>query len=413
MSAPVVSDHALLQYHLLLSIEPTNGKYCYHPIMTNTCALAKRNDKYAPRFRQLRYYRRVAAFQMAMLALTIGIGASRKASTQLTVYSTRSCSAFALYPAACRGIPYYNLAISTVRYLSGASTDSAQDSSSPISSDTDDDNTTKFIPPWSLPRLRNPNSKAFARFRQHVNPLARRFQMPTDLPEDWPHCDFDDINLPLYLDIGCGKGGFLLDLVGRRHRGNTFETDDSEDTSSQWLPSQMNYLGLEIRPGVSQYAQARVEKKGLSGKLSFVGCNANVDLERLLNLYHGTDKVNITGKNNRLAFVSIQFPDPHFKKQHAKRRVVTPSLVHTLAKFMKKGDVVFLQSDVKDVLVDMRERFCEDGEMYFIEFQHEKMKEYELENPLGVPTEREVSVQTNDLPIFRTLFRRNSVTFEG
>ena len=39
-----------------------------------------------------------------------------------------------------------------------------------------------------------------------------------------------------------------------------------------------------------------------------------------------------------MAFVSIQFPDPHFKVRHSKRRVVTPELVATLAKFMNEDD---------------------------------------------------------------------------
>ena len=192
----------------------------------------------------------------------------------------------------------------------------------------------------------------------------------------------------------------------------------------------MNYLGLEIRPGVSQYSQARVSKRGLDGKLSFVGCNANVDLDRLLTLYQESAENN--GKdddesNNRLAFVSIQFPDPHFKKGHVKRRVVTSELVTTLAKFMKKDDVVFLQSDIKDALEAMREKFVEDGGdgmLYFDEqlchskhsddeSEEQQEEEYGIENPLGIPTEREVSVLKKGLPIYRTLFKRNGVVFES
>jgi tRNA (guanine-N7-)-methyltransferase len=247
--------------------------------------------------------------------------------------------------------------------------------------------------------------------------------MRTELPDDWPKCDFANVNLPLYLDIGCGKGGFLLELVGRRHGngvvGLSLGEDayraisrSMEDTTSQWLPENMNYLGLEIRPGVSQYAQARVEKRGLDGKLSFVGCNANVDLDRLLTLYHDAAESNA---DQCLAFVSIQFPDPHFKKAHEKRRVVTPELVKTLAKFMKKDDVVFLQSDIKDALEAMREKFAdEDGMLYFYEIECEQdgdaeEEDYNMNNPLGVPTEREVSVLSKELPVYRTLFRRNNV----
>lgn len=252
--------------------------------------------------------------------------------------------------------------------------------------------------------------------------------MNADLTDNWPHSEYTSVNRPLYLDIGCGKGGFLLELVGRRHGSNKPANigDDSymnstktyEDTTDTWLPSQMNYLGLEIRPGVSQYAQQRVEKRGLSGLLSFVGCNANVDLDRLLTLYQESaeDEDNEDGENNnRLAFVSIQFPDPHFKKGHVKRRVVTQALVRTLAKFMKEGDVVFLQSDICDALEAMREQFVEDdGKLYFDEHvnEEEQQEEYGMGNPLGIPTEREVSVLKNGLPIYRTLLKRNGVAFD-
>lgn len=243
---------------------------------------------------------------------------------------------------------------------------------------TNNNDDERYIPPWSMSQLKDPSSKQYARFRQHVNPLSRRYQMAADLPNNWPYSDFGNVNRPLYLDIGCGKGGFLLELVGRRH-GNKNNSNNSnekqggsdlekaingvrddtfmnitktlfEDRTDDWLPPDMNYLGLEIRPGVSQYAQARVEKRGLGGTLSFLGCNANVDLDRLLTLYQesaaassNNNEDNNEDSNSRLAFVSIQYPDPHFKKAHSKRRVVTPELVTTLAKFMKEDDVVFLQ----------------------------------------------------------------------
>lgn len=292
----------------------------------------------------------------------------------------------------------------------------------------DEENNT-YIPPWSMPQLKDTSSSRSTRFRQHVNPLARRYQMSTDLPDQWPQSDFANVNLPLYLDIGCGKGGFLLELVGRRYGQRQRNIKDDSymnstktfaDTTNDWLPIDMNYLGLEIRPGVSQYSQKRVEKRGLGGMLSFVGCNANVDLDRLLSMYQEKSEEEEMEKKNRLAFVSIQFPDPHFKKGHIKRRVVTAELVTTLAKFQEEGDVVFLQSDIKDALEAMREKFVEfNGKLYFDEWlDYDKTNgdddnEYGMDNPLGIPTEREVSVLKKGLPIYRALFKRNGVVFEG
>lgn len=173
--------------------------------------------------------------------------------------------------------------------------------------------------------------------------------------------------------------------------------------SSENLP--YNYLGLEIRPAVAYYAKERVNKHACKGVLEFVGCNANVDLHRIIHRYHdasGADRL-------LLELVAIQFPDPHFKTAHAKRRVVTPKLVRVLAQNMPPGARVFLQSDVQSVLDDMRQRFRENP--YFTDTV-DSDNEYIPENPLGVPTEREGSVLKNNLPVYRSIFIRSEKSFE-
>jgi len=239
--------------------------------------------------------------------------------------------------------------------------------------------------PWNKSdKLDNGSSQRNkSRFRQHVNPLARKYQMETELPDGWPSNVFDEMVRPLHIDIGCGKGGFLLNLAKER-------------------PGK-NYLGLEIRPSVVEFAQERVAIHNLEGSLAFVGCNANVDIARILSLY----QINGGGP---IDLVSIQFPDPHFKRNHSKRRVVTPLLAETLAKFMPSASVVFLQSDIQDVLDDMRLRFRE-FDKYFQD-ESDDVNEYMPENYIGIPTEREISVFNRDLPVFRTIFRRTAVEFQ-
>lgn len=239
--------------------------------------------------------------------------------------------------------------------------------------------------PWNRPVKLDPparrNNKR--RFRQHVNPLATQYQLQTPLSDAWPTDVFDDMTRSLHLDIGCSKGGFLLELAAKK-------------------PGK-NYLGVEIRPDVVEFAQSRVAKRGLVGTLNFVGCNANVDLDRLLMRYQSAG-------GGTLDVVTIQFPDPHFKTSHLKRRVVTTLLVQTLAKFMPPEAVVFLQSDIRDVLDDMRSKF-RDNDVYF-EDTLNNVEEYLPENYIGIPTERETSVIDNGLPVYRTLFRRTTAAFE-
>jgi len=242
--------------------------------------------------------------------------------------------------------------------------------------------------PWHIENSSRPTKKRLgsSRFRQHVNPLARKFQMPTDMiSEEWPNDTFDDPTLPLHIDIGCGKGGFLLSLAKESI------SEEGEDHEKR------NYLGLEIRPSVSKYAKERISKRKLNGIIDFIGCNANVDLDRLLDRY--------TSNGGEVALVSIQFPDPHFKNSHKKRRVVTPELVQTLAKYLPYEREVFIQSDIKEVLDIMRLTIREEGANYFTDMI-ENVDQYLDENPTNVPTEREVSVLDQNLPVYRTLFRR-------
>lgn len=266
--------------------------------------------------------------------------------------------------------------------------------SSSKESSLEDEGEASFKSPWNAENI-SPKTKARAnksRFRQHVNPLARKFQMPTDMiSKEWPNDGtFTDPTLPLHIDIGCGKGGFLLSLAKERLEENGEENENR------------NYLGLEIRPSVAQFAKERVTRREFDGIIDFIGCNANVDLERMLDRY--------TSGGGEVALVSIQFPDPHFKKSHQKRRVVTPELVNILAKYILPGREIFIQSDIKDVLDNIRLTIREEGSEFFTDLLDD-VDQYMENNPLGVPTEREVCVLDQNLPVFRTVFKRTDMKY--
>lgn len=280
-----------------------------------------------------------------------------------------------------------------------------------LSSSTKGDLTeTHELPIWNQPLEKKDARVSYKKVRQHVNPLARRYQQPTFLSPDWPKDVIDDLSLPLHLDIGCGRGGFLLEMAQENGKLWFVSVDcDCLDKCNERMPIRLlycffvianqNYLGLEIRPPIFQYALDRVERRGLKGRLTFVGCNANVDLDRILTIY--TNK-----GGGPVQTVSIQFPDPHFKSQHAKRRVVTPELVTTLAKHMRESSIVFLQSDIQEVLDDMRLRFREQDE--YFQDEVEDTSEYLKQNPMGIQTERERSVLEKNLPVYRTILRRTA-----
>lgn len=212
---------------------------------------------------------------------------------------------------------------------------------------------------------------AAVRVRQHVNPLAKKYQTAAS-PLEWEKI-YAKPNQPLHLDIGCAKGQFLLNMA---------------KIEPNW-----NYLGLEIRePLVVEANKLRFEL-GFTN-LHYLFCNVNNSLDSLLSsLPPGS-----------LQRVTIQFPDPWFKTRHAKRRVVQPEFVAELASYLAVGGVVFVQSDMEFIAVEMRDRFAANPA-----YQKVGAGEWLAENPLPVPTEREIGTQKKGEPVYRALFKRAKV----
>ena len=207
--------------------------------------------------------------------------------------------------------------------------------------------------------------------RQHVNPLSRFFQLPLELPA--PAALFSDASLPIHLDIGCARGRFLLALA-------------------QQQPA-LNHLGVEIRRPLVQAAEADRQALEL-GNLHYLFCNANVSLQAWLAALPA----------GQLDLVSIQFPDPWFKKKHHKRRVLQPALLLAIAAALAPGKRFFIQSDVPaviDPMVALTEA-CGCFSRPAIDAQP-----WRASNPLPVPTERETYVLNQGLPVYRVLYERN------
>ena len=207
--------------------------------------------------------------------------------------------------------------------------------------------------------------------RQHVNPLSRFYQLPRPLPQ--PAELFGRPELPLHLDIGCARGRFLLAMAQRQ---------------PQW-----NHLGVEIRRQLVEAAEADRLALQLSN-LHYLFCNANVSLQDWLKAL----------PEGLLQRVTIQFPDPWFKKKHHKRRVLQPELLLAIATALNEGMELFVQSDVLEVIEPMITVIEASG---CFDRPSEDARPWRLSNPLPVPTEREQHVRAQNLPVYRVLFRRN------
>ena len=202
------------------------------------------------------------------------------------------------------------------------------------------------------------------RVHQHVNPLApyyRQAPKPVDVASV-----FADPQRPLMIDLGCARGRFLLRMA---------------EAEPAW-----NYLGVEIREPLVDEANRLANEAG-HDNLHYVFCNAMLWLDRLL------EKI----PEGRLQLVTIQFPDPWFKKKHAKRRMVNRELIDAILDKLASNSRIFVQTDIQDLADEMFGLFRETDGLDEVPM---------FENPFTVKTERERAVEAKSLPIYRALFVR-------
>ena len=142
---------------------------------------------------------------------------------------------------------------------------------------------------------------------------------------------------------------------------------------------------MAIEPLVIEANEIANEKN--LDNVHYVFCNAMIWLDRLLaELPKGV-----------LQVVTIQFPDPWFKKKHAKRRMVNVEMIDSIAQHLAPNGRVFVQTDIEFLAEEIFGLFRADGRF---------SETSTVENPMPLKTEREQAVESKLLPVYRKLFFR-------
>jgi len=118
-------------------------------------------------------------------------------------------------------------------------------------------------------------------------------------------------HVPIELDMGCGKGGFLLALAER-------------------YPDRL-ILGSDVMLGRLRKVQRKVERRGLD----------NVELLRANNL----DLAAFLIPDRCISRIHILCPDPWPKNRHRGRRLITSEFIGRLSRLLVPGGVLHLATD--------------------------------------------------------------------
>lgn len=172
---------------------------------------------------------------------------------------------------------------------------------------------------------------------------------------------------PLEIEIGFGRGMFLLERA-RAAPGSRI-------------------VGIEIKTKWAHLVEQRRLREGLSNAAAFAG-----DAREILSRSEDV---------SRVSRFFVNFPDPWWKKRHAKRRVLSTQLLADVHRLLVRGGELFVQTDVEEratsVVVELTAHpgFALEGERGLV-----------TDNPYGARSNRERRAIEDGLPVYRVLARK-------
>ncbi len=175
---------------------------------------------------------------------------------------------------------------------------------------------------------------------------------------------------PLELDVGFGRGRSLWERAA--------------------VAPEVRLLGLEVRPKWVVKVAERIDREGLQGRLTVWAADARELLLR-------------AGPDGSLRRVFVHFPDPWWKKRHAKRRLLGPAFVAEVARLLEPGGELFVQTDVEDRALGYREVLRAERRLELLGEDG-----FLSRNPFGARSNREVRVEADGMPVWRLLARRRA-----
>jgi tRNA (guanine-N7-)-methyltransferase len=172
------------------------------------------------------------------------------------------------------------------------------------------------------------------------------------------------------LEIGPGRGGFILERLAQG--------------------ADVRIIGLEIRLKWASLLDDRVRELGYAERGRVFAEDIRHALPRLA-----------TGS---LSKVFINFPDPWWKKRHAKRRLANGGVVQQLARLLCPEGELFVQSDVLGTAHAYRSEIEEHPA--FLPLGDVAGSAMMAENPYGARSPRERRVMADGVPVIRMRYQR-------
>lgn len=211
------------------------------------------------------------------------------------------------------------------------------------------------MPEHDLPRA--PAARPEPDPRRYVALAPRAPDGSIALSSLWPADACGDLEV----EIGFGRGMFLFERAA--------------------AAPDARLLGIEIKRKWAYLVQQRAARLGLD-RMRVWGGDAREILPRI-------------EPGGSVARVFMHFPDPWWKKRHEKRRLHGPELLAQLARLLRPGGELYLQTDVEERAQAFLDELREHPMLVVPE------PAYLPDNPYGARSNREKRAIADGLPVYR------------
>ncbi len=138
---------------------------------------------------------------------------------------------------------------------------------------------------------------------------------------------------PFYIELGCGKGGFISQAAFRS--------------------PEVNFLAVDIK----------YEMLGLAGRnVKRVYSEGGRDIDNVFLTAHNIERIDMMlGENDRIDRIYINFCNPWPRPKHKKRRLTHPRQLMNYRRFLKDGGEIHFKTDDDELFAESLEYFKECG----------------------------------------------------
>jgi tRNA (guanine-N7-)-methyltransferase len=199
-------------------------------------------------------------------------------------------------------------------------------------------------------------------------PLDAHFVELAELQPPWSAAGFFGRSGPLEIELGCGKGLFLLN-------------------ASQANPRRL-YLGLEISKKYGRFAAYRLARQQRSNARIIRG-----DGMRFMSEFAADRSVEA---------VHVYFPDPWWKERHRRRRIINPQVVRDIQRVLQPQGLLHFWTDVEEYF----ESACEIIRAHSALRGPLPVNERPAAHDMDYRTHFERRMRLNEHSVFRSQFRK-------